>query len=156
MEKNPNNLKIFKVILNILCDYKSQKSLDILKKFTTYHVDHKPYDYLLKNIQKYYEFIIKIGLNTDTYNIIISNLDIELHKLFINIDIKSEYSFNEDCIHLKFINLPDYDDISLLNRNFDRAIQIEIENGSLDFDDYIDSLDKLVIGFRANPDAKVA
>ena len=68
LEKNPNNLEIFKVILSILCDYKSQKNLDVLKKFITYHVDHidhKPYDDLLKDIQERYDFIKQIGLNGD-------------------------------------------------------------------------------------------
>ena len=156
LERNPNNNQVFELLLNILHDYKHQEALDSLKNSIIYKMEQKRYENLLTNIQDVYNFIDKISLKTELYNIIVGNLNIELHKLFINIDIRSEYSFNKDYIRLKLINLPDYDDISLLNRNFDKAIQREIEKGNLDFDDYLDSLDKLVVGFRANPDAKVA
>lgn len=158
LRKNPNNPHLFLCLSRTLLNYYSPKYFSELELYQKYHIENKDLMQAFNAAKISNNIFSDLGLQTKILNQLLFIVVSEVHKIFFKQPCNPTIAFDraEGCVYYQVVNLPSYEDILILNRNYDVAIQQAIETEEIDFDEYIDSISKLVVGFRANPNQRVA
>lgn len=158
LEKNPNNPSIFRCLSRNLLNFHSPEHFNELNFYIKYHLENDELINIFNATKTANAIFDSLELETKTLNQILFVVMSEIRKTFFKQPCHPIIWFNEEecCAYYQIENLPSYQDILILNKNYELAIEQEIESGELNFDEYVDSISKLVIGFKANPNQRIA
>lgn len=158
LKKNPNNPRIFRCLSRSLISCHYPEYFIKLESYSKYHLENEDLIATFNTTKFANNIFNNLDIQTKILNKILFIVVSEIRKTFFKQPCQPAIWFDEEeeCAYYQIVDLPSYDDILILNNSFEAAIQQLIDSGELDFDEYVDSISKLVIGFKANPNKRIA
>lgn len=160
LEKNPNNKKIYNTALSFITKYYLKNEINRLLSFSAYHEDEAGIREAteVKNMHiKDVNDIDKLDIDIEYLNLIINLAFIEAKKIQkgqLNIQTNIN-EINQFSILFNIYGIG-FDDIKVLNKNFDDQIFKMIESKDIDPNIYFDHLLKVSVGFTIASDNQKA
>lgn len=156
----PNNQRMFDLSLSIVKKYFLIDYFNKIFEFLTYHSSDEiilnKYSHTKNQYDENFKYLTKLNIDCKYLSSLVNVAYIEVKKLQIGtINISIEY--NPEINHLTIIfkvDDADFEDIKLLNRNFDNEIFNLIESQTIKSELYFDHLSKVSIGFVIGSEQK--
>ncbi|MEN8291965.1 hypothetical protein ABFO59_05720 [Acinetobacter radioresistens] len=151
LEKNPNNKKIYETAISLVTKYYIKDEIEKILLFSTYHDDEdssKEAAEFRSMYVKDFMDIDKLGINSNYLNSII-NLAFRQAKNIQKgqLDIKTCINDIDQLSIILNVYGIGFEDIKVLNKDFDNLLFKMIESKEIDSDVYFDHLLKFSIGF---------
>lgn len=162
LNNHPNNQHMLYIALTISRKYYLVDYFNKIVEFISYHQANKIFVDKVLHMQGLYEEVLKnlnvIGIDLEYLSLLINIAFIEVKKLHIGrIGIITDFNQGIGYLSIIFeVYGADFNDIKLLNKNFDDLIFNSIENHAPNASLYFDHLSKLSIGFVIGSDHKKA
>jgi tetratricopeptide (TPR) repeat protein len=160
LERNPNNKKIYNTALSFITKYYLKNEINQILSFSAYHEDEAS----IREAAEFKDMYIKDFTSIDKLNI-----DIEYLNLIINLAFRETKKIQNGQVNIE-TNINEinqlsilfniygigFEDIKVLNKNFDDQIFKMIECKDIDSSIYFDHLLKVSIGFTIASDNRKA
>lgn len=151
LEKNPNNKKIYETAISFVTKYYVKNEIDRILSFSIYHDDEAS----IEEATEFRSMYVKDFINIDRLGININYLNSIINLAFRQVkniqkgqlDIKTHVNEIDQLSIIFNVYGIGFEDIKVLNKNFDDLLFKMIESKEIDSNIYFDHLLKVSIGF---------
>lgn len=149
LDNNPNNHKVFSVILEIMSKYFLYDEMLELMKYSTFMSNHEKYLDLFQEYKEQCDELKKLGIDLDYLNLLVSTAYVGIKHIQVGqIDIETTFTDIDQVSILFNVHDIGFTEIKVLNQVFDDSVSSLLERGIVNPNIYFDHLAKVVIGFR--------